>query len=70
MSEQLKPKEKTKFMQEVKESITRLGGLRQSFAWGAVQLFSGSGQPCVALNQPIKIANVPEFTFHLIAYLW
>lgn len=46
-------------MQEVKESITRLGGLRQSFAWGAVQLFSGSGQPCVALNQPIKIANVP-----------
>ncbi len=63
LSTQIKHKEKMKFFAEVEKAVGRLGALRQSFAWGALQLFNGSGSPNFPFNQPIKIANVSPFFF-------
>lgn len=45
-------------MADAKEAVGRLGALKQSFAWGAVQLFSPTGQPIIPLNQHLKLTNV------------
>eukprot|EP00026_Physarum_polycephalum_P000247 Phypoly_transcript_00247.p1 GENE.Phypoly_transcript_00247~~Phypoly_transcript_00247.p1 ORF type:complete len:1883 (+),score=221.77 Phypoly_transcript_00247:138-5651(+) len=65
----VKPKEKMKFLADTKEAVTRLGGVRQSFAWGALQLFSNAGLPCVPLNQHIKLTNIVRIKGDLASYV-
>eukprot|EP01113_Clastostelium_recurvatum_P012359 TRINITY_DN1641_c0_g1_i2.p1 TRINITY_DN1641_c0_g1~~TRINITY_DN1641_c0_g1_i2.p1 ORF type:complete len:1978 (-),score=555.53 TRINITY_DN1641_c0_g1_i2:59-5992(-) len=54
----LKPKDRTKFFADVRESVQRLGHFRQHFAWGAVELFSHKGDMLVPLHVPLKVPNI------------
>lgn len=54
----MKPKEKDKIIASVKDSVRRIGLHLQSFAWGAIKLFSNNKSLCVAMGQPTKFANI------------
>jgi hypothetical protein len=52
----MKPKEKSKFEADIKEAASKLGGYRQVFAWGAVQLFDERGE--LAAKDTVEIKNL------------